>query len=108
MHLATIGLSSLLVTITFRRVEAYVPNIRRLFVSYSRRRLPRRGNEQLNNNKLRRSRSLTSTMAARTALDEHGDKGEFVRKDAAWRNWVKNGTGSSSFLAFVIHQSAFV
>jgi hypothetical protein len=35
----------------------------------------------------------SDTMAARTALlDEHGAKGEFVRKDAAWRNWVKNGT----------------
>jgi hypothetical protein len=98
MHLATIGLASLLVTTTFRHVEAYVPNIRRLFFSTSSRRLPRGGSEQLNNNELRRSRTLTSTMAARTALDEHGDKGEFVRKDAAWRNWVKNGTGSSSLL----------
>jgi glutathionyl-hydroquinone reductase len=31
-------------------------------------------------------------MAARTALDELGAKGEFVRKEAAWRKWVKNGT----------------
>ena len=104
MHLATIGLSSLLVTTTYRHVEAYLPNSRRLFFSSAPRRLPRRDNEQLN--KLLLSRTLTSTMAARTALDEHGDKGEFVRKDAAWRNWVKNGTGF--ILVFVTHQLAFL
>jgi hypothetical protein len=34
-----------------------------------------------------------STMVtnARTALEEQGSKGEFLRRDAAWRNWVKNG-----------------
>jgi len=30
--------------------------------------------------------------AARTTLDEHSESGEFKRKDAAWRNWIKNGT----------------
>jgi len=27
----------------------------------------------------------------RTALDEHGEKGEFKRVDAAWRSWIKKG-----------------
>lgn len=31
------------------------------------------------------------TIAARTALDEMSVKGEFKRKDAAWRNWVSKG-----------------
>ncbi|KAL7581208.1 hypothetical protein ACA910_005991 [Epithemia clementina (nom. ined.)] len=31
-----------------------------------------------------------STINARTALDEMGEKGEFIRKDAAHRNWIKN------------------
>jgi hypothetical protein len=28
---------------------------------------------------------------ARTALDEHGVKGEFQRKDSVWRNWIQSG-----------------
>ena len=28
---------------------------------------------------------------ARSALDEHGKDGAFVRKDAVYRNWVKAG-----------------
>jgi len=33
-----------------------------------------------------------SAKKARTALDELSEKtGEFVRRDAAWRNWVKDG-----------------
>jgi putative glutathione S-transferase len=35
------------------------------------------------------SKPVTNTFFARTALDESGDKGEFKRVDASWRNWVK-------------------
>ena len=31
---------------------------------------------------------------ARTALEESGQKGEFVRKDAAWRNWIQKGSST--------------
>ena len=31
---------------------------------------------------------ITAQVKARTALDEAGTKGEFLRKDSAWRNWV--------------------
>jgi hypothetical protein len=37
------------------------------------------------------SKPVTNTFFARTALDESGDKGEFKRVDASWRNWVKKG-----------------
>ena len=33
----------------------------------------------------------TAVSLARTALDEHSNKGEFKRTDATWRNWVKAG-----------------
>ena len=35
---------------------------------------------------------MTSAQAARTALDEMGTKGEFVRKDSDFRSWVKSGS----------------
>jgi hypothetical protein len=34
--------------------------------------------------------SATKAFAVRTALDEHGDKGEFKRREATWRNWVSS------------------
>lgn len=34
--------------------------------------------------------SSTKIAAARTALDEHSIKGEFIRTDSAWRNWVED------------------
>ena len=37
-------------------------------------------------------RTAAKAVAARTALDESGEKGEFKRVDAAWRNWISNGT----------------
>jgi hypothetical protein len=35
-------------------------------------------------------------VAARTALDEFGTKGEFKRTDAVWRNWIGEGQCVSS------------
>jgi hypothetical protein len=35
---------------------------------------------------------MTVPKKARTALDETNQvSGEFVRRDAAWRNWIRNG-----------------
>jgi hypothetical protein len=36
--------------------------------------------------------TATASSSIRTALEESGASGEFVRKEASWRNWVKNGT----------------
>jgi hypothetical protein len=43
---------------------------------------------------VKRKTAITASkpFTVRTALDEHGLKGEFVRKDASWRNWVSRGT----------------
>jgi hypothetical protein len=35
--------------------------------------------------------SSTAVVAARTALDEFGTKGEFKRTEAVWRNWIGDG-----------------
>jgi hypothetical protein len=35
--------------------------------------------------------SASKTAASRTALEESGEKGEFKRRDATWRNWVSKG-----------------
>ena len=43
------------------------------------------------NNIMTRS-STTKLAVARTALEEMGKDGAFVRKDAAHRNWIRNGT----------------
>ena len=40
-------------------------------------------------------RSLSSIATARTALEESGVKGEFQRRDAAWRSWI--GDNDSDF-----------
>lgn len=34
--------------------------------------------------------SAIKSVAARTALDEHSNTGEFTRREAAWRNWVSS------------------
>lgn len=47
-------------------------------------------------------------MAARTALDEHSSKGEFVRKDAAWRNWIQNGTLAAAVTKFLYHSYIWI
>jgi hypothetical protein len=99
MHVAVVGLASFLASTTCRTGRLF-PKLRSFSSSSlylgSRKLLHNYYNN--NNNELvvvRRTcaaRTSDTTMAARTALDEHGAKGEFVRKDAAWRNWVKNGT----------------
>lgn len=43
------------------------------------------------------SSSPPSQTKARTALDELGTRGEFKRREAAWRNWIKAGTYVRSY-----------
>jgi len=42
----------------------------------------------IHKNMARSVSSTTARPAARTALDEHGKDGAFVRKDSAYRNWI--------------------
>lgn len=42
-------------------------------------------------NVAKRQKTALSSVAARTALDEHSTTGEFKRVDAAWRNWISQG-----------------
>ena len=44
-----------------------------------------------NGNAIDKQTMAPSLKKARTALDEKSETGEFKRRDAAWRNWVKNG-----------------
>jgi len=54
------------------------------------------------------SSSSMANKNARTALDEHSTKGAFVRRDAAWRNWIRadgkpNADGMLCVRACVVH-----
>jgi len=45
------------------------------------------------------SQTTTTRSAARTALDEHGTDGAFVRKDSAYRNWIVKGKSVIHFIS---------
>lgn len=45
----------------------------------------------------------TESSKVRSALDEVGTKGEFKRRDAAWRNWISRGAAMvDSFITCLV------
>lgn len=62
----------------------------------------------LKSQKIETSTTDPNMVTVRTALDEAGSKGEFVRRDAAWRNWVKQGMKKKKTYFFLFNLFFFL